>query len=126
MYNGKRKRGDLSRWLILTRVKLGRSGFALTLSMLGVSVILMSEFSLLGLSASEASRQHNEDQRAVQTGTVKWFNQKRSYGFIQPSEGEADVYFEADTEFTEGACVEYQLSRNSDGKKIARQVRLCE
>ena len=30
--------------------------------------------------------------RQMATGTVKWFNAQRGYGFIQPSDGTKDVF----------------------------------
>lgn len=32
------------------------------------------------------------EMRIMATGTVKWFNGQKGYGFIQPDEGGADVF----------------------------------
>jgi CspA family cold shock protein len=32
------------------------------------------------------------ETRIMATGTVKWFNGQKGYGFIQPDEGGADVF----------------------------------
>jgi Cold shock proteins len=34
----------------------------------------------------------HEGTRNMATGTVKWFNGQKGYGFIQPDEGGADVF----------------------------------
>jgi len=31
-------------------------------------------------------------ERRMATGTVKWFNQQKGYGFIQPQDGGKDVF----------------------------------
>jgi CspA family cold shock protein len=33
-----------------------------------------------------------EKDRAMVTGTVKWFNSQKGYGFIAPSNGGADIF----------------------------------
>lgn len=63
----------------------------------------------------------------MSTGTVKWFNESKGYGFITPDAGEGDVYFERgsiETEshsLIEGQRVEYDLTegiRGAEAKKI--------
>ena len=49
-------------------------------------------------------------------GTVKWFNEQRGYGFIQPAEGGKDV-------FVHVSAVERSGLRSlSDGQKISYEL----
>jgi 'Cold-shock' DNA-binding domain len=41
--------------------------------------------------SDSASGPPNQDEERC-TGTVKWFNAKKGYGFITPSEGEEEVF----------------------------------
>jgi CspA family cold shock protein len=56
------------------------------------------------------------------TGTVKWFNADKGYGFISPAEGGDDVFvhFSAITgegyrSLNEGAKVEYEVEQGPKG-----------
>jgi cold shock protein len=52
----------------------------------------------------------------VQTGTVKWFNAQKGYGFIQPSAGGPDVFVHI------SAVERAGLSGLRDGQKISYEI----
>ncbi|MFZ5609266.1 MAG: cold-shock protein [Pseudomonadota bacterium] len=59
-------------------------------------------------------------------GSVKWFNDKKGYGFIRPDEGARDVFVhisavkQAGLEtLEEGARLEFALTQNREGKTQA-------
>ena len=56
------------------------------------------------------------------TGTVKWFNDAKGYGFIAPSDGGKDVFVhytavtgEGFKTLTEGAQVEFEVEQGDKG-----------
>ena len=56
------------------------------------------------------------------TGTVKWFNDEKRYGFITPDEGGKDLFVHATgitegTTLPEGAKVEYESADSDRGPK---------
>lgn len=63
-------------------------------------------------------------------GTIKWFNAKKGYGFIQPDDGGKDVFIHASAleaagiaRLNDGDKVSYELSSNN-GKTCAANVQL--
>ena len=64
------------------------------------------------------------------TGTVKWFNATKGFGFIQPDEGGADVFVHISAveragmgSLNEGQKVSYELERDQrSGKMSAGQL----
>ena len=66
-------------------------------------------------------------ERAVATGTVKWFNPTKGYGFIQPQSGGKDVFVHISaleraglSTLNEGATVDYEIVSDR-GKRVCRQ-----
>ena len=60
------------------------------------------------------------------TGTVKWFNPAKHFGFIQPEDGSSDVFVHVTaveaaglTTLREGQRVEYELESDEKGKGSA-------
>lgn len=65
------------------------------------------------------------------TGTVKWFNQTRGYGFISPEDGSKDVFVHIKavqragmTSLNEGQRLAFEVarSRRGNGKVEATQL----
>jgi CspA family cold shock protein len=71
-----------------------------------------------------------EDQR-MPTGTVKWFNSQKGYGFIQPDDGGKDVFVHASAveragmnSLNEGQKVSYEEQQDrKSGKTSAENLR---
>jgi cold shock protein len=66
----------------------------------------------------------------VATGTVKWFNANKGYGFIQPDSGGKDVFVHISavekagfSSLVEGAKVTYDIV-TSRGKESAENLRV--
>jgi cold shock protein len=67
---------------------------------------------------------------SVATGTVKWFNSTKGYGFIQPQDGGKDVFVHISaveraglSSLNDGQNVEYEIVEHR-GKSAAENLKL--
>jgi CspA family cold shock protein len=67
------------------------------------------------------------------TGKVKWFNEGKGWGFIEPDEGGDDIFVhysaivsEGFKTLKEGQQVEYELTEGKNGKQQATDVKKVE
>ncbi len=65
------------------------------------------------------------------SGTVKWFNMQKGYGFIGPDDGGPDVFVHISallaaglTELREGQAIEFEIEPARDGKTAATNLKL--
>jgi cold shock protein len=64
------------------------------------------------------------------TGTVKWFNMQKGFGFIQPNDGSQDVFVHISAversglgNLTEGQTITFDVERGQKGKFAAVNLR---
>ena len=74
--------------------------------------------------------QQIQGRRCVATGTVKWFNPTKGFGFIQPDAGGKDVFVHISAvekaglgTLNDGAKVSYEVVANR-GKESAENLRV--
>jgi cold shock protein len=66
-------------------------------------------------------------------GTVKWFNQTKGYGFIEPQDGGKDVFVHVSaleraglTTLLEGQKVQFEMGAGRDGRTAAENLTLAD
>ena len=67
------------------------------------------------------------------TGTVKWFNATKGYGFIEPEDGSKDAFVHISavekaglTSLREGQRVEFELVPGRNGKASAENLSVLD
>ena len=67
------------------------------------------------------------------TGTVKWFNPAKGYGFIEPEDGSKDAFVHISAvekaglgSLNEGQKVSYEMEVGENGKSSAENLSIVE
>ncbi len=67
------------------------------------------------------------------TGTVKWFNTAKGFGFIEPEDGSNDAFVHISaleraglTSLSEGQKVSYELQPGQNGKSSAENLSIID
>jgi len=67
------------------------------------------------------------------TGTVKWFNSAKGFGFIEPEDGSKDAFVHISaveraglTSLNEGQKVSYELQSGQNGKTSAENLSILD
>jgi CspA family cold shock protein len=75
-------------------------------------------------------RLHSNQEIFVATGTVKWFNASKGFGFIQADDGSKDVFVHISavekaglSTLNEGQKIQYELQKGQDGKTSAGDLK---
>jgi CspA family cold shock protein len=83
-----------------------------------------------GTALQDAARDTGlEEERPMPTGTVKWFNTTKGYGFIAPDDGGKDVFVHISaveraglTGLADDTKVSYELREGRDGRASAVEL----
>ncbi len=68
----------------------------------------------------------------MSNGTVKWFNQTKGFGFIQPESGGKDIFVHISaveqagiSQLPDGQKVTFEIETGRDGRESARNLALA-
>ena len=69
----------------------------------------------------------------MSTGTVKWFNTTKGYGFIKPDDSAKDVFVHISAveragwrSLSEGQRVSYEIQKGRDGRDAAANLTIVD
>ncbi len=103
-----------------------RHGLAVVLTL--VCGLLARQFVNMRCSTTQTS-QMKKGFSSMQTGTVKWFNESKGFGFITPSDGSPDVFVHFSTiegdgfkTLAEGQKVEFESTKGPKGMQATRVI----
>jgi CspA family cold shock protein len=73
------------------------------------------------------------EESTMATGTVKWFNPAKGFGFIEPEDGSRDAFVHISaveraglSSLSEGQKVSYELQPGQQGKTSAENLSIIE
>ena len=76
---------------------------------------------------------HDQEETTMPTGTVKWFNATKGYGFIAPEDGSKDAFVHISAveraglaTLHEGQRLSFELRPGRDGKSSAEELLVAE
>lgn len=77
--------------------------------------------------------EHLLEEHIMATGTVKWFNPTKGYGFIEPEDGSKDAFVHISaveraglSTLNEGQKVTFDVEPGRDGKSSAENISVVE
>jgi CspA family cold shock protein len=128
-----------SRFIVKHIARLNRSREPPTLPAFEIGLVLSCTSGVSWATLTSDRRSHDGRAAAIKfvqakeammaTGTVKWFNPTKGYGFIQPQDGGKDVFVHISaveraglSSLNEGQVVEYELVTNR-GKQAAENLK---
>ena len=73
------------------------------------------------------------EELTMTTGTVKWFNPAKGFGFIEPEDGSNDAFIHISaveraglSSLNEGQKVSYELQAGQNGKSSAENISVID
>ncbi|WP_161958664.1 cold-shock protein [Ferruginivarius sediminum] len=73
--------------------------------------------------------QNQQVPAASMTGTIKWFNTEKGYGFVRPDDGSSDIFLHITAlkranldNVPEGAAITFEMVEAQKGRQVSKVV----